>query len=268
MFNHANRVIGKITGFTLLELLLSISLSLFILCIVTEIFLSMQKNFRLQLALSHIQEHKRLTMELLHADLSMAGYIGCPKLTENFPIKNFHQFELTPHNKILMSQNRITVRHAGLKHTELLKNMVGFSTFMTDREVRFAAGNILIISDCTSAEIFQVKKILQAKGLQKITTTEPLHNRFLSGAEVSKLEINTYFTDKTERKSETGLPIFALYLMNINHKKIELIEGVEDMKVNFNPNHNGIYLSYLFSSLLGSSPLVKTGYQFVALREE
>ena len=267
MFNHANRAIRKITGFTLLELMLSITLSLFILGSVTEIFITMQKNFRLQLALSSIQEHKRLTMEWLHADLSIAGYIGCPKLTENFPLKKFHQYELTPQNKIVISQNQITVRHASLKHTELLKDMMGFSTFVTNADEHFMAGNILLISDCMAAEIFQVKKIIRSKNFQKLTTTEPLSSRFHKGAEVSKLEINTYFTDKTDRKTESGLPLSALYLTNIQHKKIELVEGVDDMKVNFNQNHNGIYLSYLFSSVLASSPLFKTGYQFVALRE-
>ena len=52
----------------------------------------------------------------------------------------------------------------------------------------------------------------------------------------NKPEITHYFVEKTLRKDERGIPIYALYRQEMTarpFKKIELVEGVNKMEINY-----------------------------------
>src|SRR5438128_340840 len=91
----------KKQGFSLIEFLLALTLSLFILSIVSTIYLLSQRHLMSQIALSKIQENIHLLSEIFHTEIHQAGYIGCPKLTENFPIKTISPYDLTVQNKLV-----------------------------------------------------------------------------------------------------------------------------------------------------------------------
>jgi hypothetical protein len=99
------------------------------------------------------------------------------------------------------------------------------------------------------------------------------------------LEIKYYFIEKTNRKDATGAPIYALYHQDTTSKpfkKIELVEGVNEMKVKYTvlENHQlveyfpnqitdeskvkGVSIKLLFSSL-NQTHLEKSEYVYVAL---
>ncbi len=103
--------------------------------------------------------------------------------------------------------------------------------------------------------------------------------------ENNKLEIKYYFIEKTNRKDETGAPVYALYRQDTTSKpfkKIELVEGVNEMKMKYAvlENHQlveypadqitdyskirGISIKLLFSSL-NQTHLEKSEYVYVAL---
>lgn len=46
-------------------------------------------------------------------------------------------------------------------------------------------------------------------------------------------ENNTYFIGKTKRKDDKGEPVYALYQVDINKQKRELVEGINDMKIQY-----------------------------------
>lgn len=251
----------KIYGLTLIELLFALTISLLIFSIVRTIFLTTEKSFSTQHALSSIQENARNAIELLQSDIHAAGYIGCAKLNYDFPLKNFPGYEFTSKNKIVVNENTITLRHASVNHTYLTRAMQDSSTLHTTLETSFFADEILLISDCKSAEIFKVKKASANQYEQSITTTAPLSNQYLQNAEVSKLEINTYFIGKTSRQSRDGSPIYALYMTDVNKTKLELVEGVDGMKTVL--TDNGVDLVLQLSAPENPS-LHKIWYDWIA----
>ncbi len=73
MTNRINRQ----TGITLIEILVSLALSLIILAGVMHIFLNNKQTYRVQEAFARIQENGRFAMQFISKDLRMAGYVGC-----------------------------------------------------------------------------------------------------------------------------------------------------------------------------------------------
>src|SRR3990167_11166053 len=75
-------------GMTLIELMLALTLSTFILSFLYEIYLAAENNRRMQHNLMTIQENTQLISQLIAQHVRMSGYAGCAKLTKDFPIKN------------------------------------------------------------------------------------------------------------------------------------------------------------------------------------
>lgn len=67
----------KQRGLSLIELMIAITLGLVLMAGVIQMFLSSNKVFHTQQAMSRIQENGRLAMEFMAKDIRMAGYMGC-----------------------------------------------------------------------------------------------------------------------------------------------------------------------------------------------
>ncbi len=78
-------------GFTIIEIMVAVTLSLILLGGVIQIYLSSRITHRLQAASSNVQENGRFAMEFITKDIRMAGISGCAninkvKITNNVDI--------------------------------------------------------------------------------------------------------------------------------------------------------------------------------------
>jgi hypothetical protein len=97
-----------------------------------------------------------------------------------------------------------------------------------------------------------------------------------------KNEINTYFIGKTKRNDARGNFIYALYQLDNQHRKLELVEGINDMKIQYTLLENNkmiersaeeinnkskiIGLSIMLTlTSLNTVPLQKNEYMYVSL---
>lgn len=64
-------------GITMVEILVTLALSLIILAGVMHIFLNNKQTYRVQEAFARLQENGRFAMQFIAKDLRMAGYVGC-----------------------------------------------------------------------------------------------------------------------------------------------------------------------------------------------
>lgn len=67
----------RITGLTLVELMVALTIGLIILAAVTRLFVSSRSTYNLEEGLARVQESGRFAMEFLAQDIRMAGYAGC-----------------------------------------------------------------------------------------------------------------------------------------------------------------------------------------------
>jgi type IV pilus assembly protein PilW len=254
---------SSVAGLTLIELMIALFISMLILSLVTTIFLAAEKNFRLQIALSHIQENARLAIHFLNSNLQNVGFIGCAKLTNDFPIKNYETYTINPNNRITINNNIITLRHMSVQNAYLIQSMRGYSTLHVSNDQVFSENDILIISDCKSVEIFRVKKVVNSKNEQVITTTQPLSFLYENNSDVGKFEINSFFVANTDRQTSDGQAINALYMTMNNQRKIELVEGVDEMVISLDGT-DGLNITLKLSDP-ETALLHQTWYDYIGL---
>jgi hypothetical protein len=249
----------KILGVTLIELMLALTGTAFILSLLSSIYLTAQTSFTTQSDLSQLQDNARIAASFLTHDIHLAGYIGCAKLTADFPLKNTTDFILNADNKISVNKDSITVRHADTAHDNLLAPMSDYSILQTAQDVKFFVDDILLIADCKSADIFKVKEIYRISGGQEIMAEKPLSNFYQMDAEVSKLEFNTYTAGNTGRLNNKNEPVYALYLNNT-----ELVEGVKELRAVLDQDKAKITGISLLLTLM---PASRQWRHYIALRE-
>ncbi len=68
---------SSITGLTLVELMVAITIGLIILAAVARLFVTSRATYTLEEGLARVQESGRFAMEFLSQDIRMAGYAGC-----------------------------------------------------------------------------------------------------------------------------------------------------------------------------------------------
>src|SRR3990167_11453898 len=65
------------TGFSLVELMVALVISLLIGIAVLQVFLSSKNTYRLQETMGQLQENGRFAVNYLANDLRMSGFMGC-----------------------------------------------------------------------------------------------------------------------------------------------------------------------------------------------
>lgn len=232
MYQFSYSFLKKMLGTTLIELMIALVLGVMMVGFLLELYMQSQKSNQLLATVNIIQNNAKTALDLLSSDISKAGYIGCSYLDESFQVYSQEDFSLSKKSKIdIKNANEIVVRYAGHPSVLLSRPIEGNRIIHTTSEVKFSPGEVMIISDCKQAEIFIIENSYMIEGKQKMTASRPLQLHFSSYAEISRLEINKYFVEKTNRKDKKGSIIYALYRQDIKGRKLELVEGVSEMKI-------------------------------------
>ena len=206
-------------GAILIELMITVALSLLLLMTLMQLYLTTLHSVRLQMALHTIQHQATTAIAILRSSVHQAGYMGCAKLSENFPVDG----ELTVQNKLQsIEPNTLQIRHASLEHATLTDAMHNKRLLFTTRDHYFNPGDIAIVSDCMHAEIFKIKSTYRTRNGQKLIASHPLRYRYDKNSEVARFVIDRFYVKSS-----------ALYQEDINGIKTELVSGIEEMQFEF-----------------------------------
>jgi type IV pilus assembly protein PilW len=248
-------------GISLIELLLSIGLGLIVSLFLLEIYTSNKTTYRVQEGLAQLQQTGRLASYFIAKDARMVGFQGCTN-NINSPPTNLISippddadftmallgYEASSNNwspnlpsslngQVVSGTDVITIRRVNAKSMSLTTNMSSKSSDLAiaDR-VNSSAGDFFIINDCQTADLF---KASAGTGSTTITHRSPnnvsneLSKAYDTSAKINKLETARYYVGDTGRRNFTNQPILALFRMDINGNKVELVEGVENLQLNY-----------------------------------
>jgi len=266
MFKKRNSI-----GITLIELMLALALSILIIGGIFEIYLIAENNRLIQTTVITMQEDAQMITQLFKGQIHAAAYMGCAKLTNDFPFKNNLPFKISQKNKIERYQDTdvkegtdaIRIWHSSMQSAILNKTMQNHLNLYVTSNIPILVDDNLIISDCKTAESFRVKKIFTLEnGMQKIITNVPLKKLYEKNAEINILEINSYFVSNTGRVDEHNQPIYALHIKDILGETTELAEGVDRMKVFFTRVENNKLVEYPASDIADASEIVGVSLAF------
>ncbi|UUA71036.1 PilW family protein [Cellvibrio sp. QJXJ] len=305
----------KQKGLSLIELMIAITLGLILITGVLQVFISSKTVYTTQQALSRIQETGRLAIDFLARDIRMAGYMGCATRSSEMKVSNMlnnsssykYDFNtaimgytagtlpvghgLVPAPKV--NTDLFVLRGAYGSGVSVTKNNMSGTLFANntgiedgacsdggDRVSGICEGDILVVTDCTKARVFQVVNLQTVQGSTEMNVVHSGNNSYSPGNANASWGGNSGSDDEkfkpgSEILSATNVTYFIAdgtsgrpsLWQNINGVNLELLEGVEDMSVRYGVDSNEDYVPDNYR-LAGEIINVADWEKVVALRVE
>lgn len=259
------RVRFEFRGFTLVELMVAITISLIILVAVSSLFVSTKRSYHEQDRQAKMQEGARFALSFLTYDLRQAGYYGCMDdiddqtvksqvnasaglfLNALYPIEGVDNATGTwyPSGNGTLPSGIKANTDAIVLRMALPSDAVNLSDPMPNvsAELKVSSvqglnvGDIVMLSDCSSADIFQVTNVQSSSlHIQHNTgsgtpgnSTQKLSKRYSPPAQLMKFTTRTYFI----RDNSSNPPIPSLFRQDNGNAPVELVSGVDQMQVTY-----------------------------------
>ena len=256
-------------GLSLVELMVSITLGLFLTLAVIQVFTSSRGAFRSQDSMSVLQENGRFALAFLTEDIRMAGYMGCPRIT-TLPTASMHNnLAATPKAKFdftaastLSGTNNVgasntwgaaegtdVIRVLRAKNNSARLNGTASGTTITLASATgnpsINAGDVIMISDCIDSDIVSVTQVSSDK--LTLTINASLSKSYGADADVFPLILSEYFVKDTGRDTAVNSRnINGLFVRQYTKtadatatpQEYELVEGVQDMQLEYGEDTN------------------------------
>ncbi len=252
-------------GLTLVEVMVSLAISLVILSALVYIYVASRGAYRTNEAVARVQENGRFAIELLVREIREAGYLGC--LSRGIPVTDIRKANPTPvdwastairgfeNGNAWISPTGIT-RRSG---TDVLRysGLVGNPSRVLDRDGDPVNANIKVDQappDLRKGESFIVTNCERATIANAVDSDNSKKVVVHSGGanEIGEFKINPIYTldsrallfsfDQVDffiGRASASLP-WSLYRYSLAKDTSEaLVENVEDMDVTFGVDTNG-----------------------------
>ena len=272
-------------GLSLVELMVALTIGLMILSAATTIMVTSKITYTTQDSLARLQENARFAIHLVSRDIRMAGYYGCAdqvstvsnQLNAGAPNSDWFDFTqavegadsagtLYPSNASITPATGVT-RVAGsnafaLRYAEpsdqilLVSEMTQQSASMkVASNSGLNPGEIVMITDCDGADIFQITNLNPAGGFDNVihntgsgqwpgnsTDNNPhkLSKAYRADARIMRFNSVRYYIGE---KADGVRSLFRQTVVgsggNASTQHMELVEGVEDMRVTYGVDMDG-----------------------------
>lgn len=267
----------KQKGLSLVELMVSITLGLILMAGVLQVFVGSRATYNSQQAISRVQESGRFAIDFMAKEIRMAGYVGCSskagptQITSTLGSPTSFRWNYTTVVRgysAAPTGSGVTI-NAGTEILEVVSasgnetlviadstNSTLFATEATETSAGcpdsstmydgFCANDILVVSDCKKARIFQATTLANVSSALNIshaagatpgntaTTWNPANPAefYESGAEVIKMRKLLFYINN----NTAGVPSLWMWDNGVN---TELVEGVEDIALTFGIDDDG-----------------------------
>jgi type IV pilus assembly protein PilW len=281
---QALNVTNRQKGFSLIELMIAMVLGMVLMAGALQVFLGVKKTFVFNLDMASMQESARFAMEFITRDARMAGYFGCGsqalKNTLNpsaglgtwqfqfdqglvgydgddadFPVADFPVADLPSLSSGVMPNSDVFTVLRGATEGDSFRvdsHNIATSVIEVTSNHSYAAGRILMVSDCDHAAIFQTTGITadtithNAGALVPGNCTIDLGlpgscstNTYMYGGDASVMEVtsNAYYVHTAPNNVPT---IYRQQILGgVDSTTEELVQGIESMQVLFGVDING-----------------------------
>ncbi len=261
-------------GFSMVELLVGLTISMFLLGGVIFTVVSGSQNYSVLSDMSRLQENGRLAMEFLARELRMAGYYGCyeGKVANDLNVASGDLYDPSADiegldstgsawqpsgNTAIVSDvasgtDAITLRYANPSQVAAVEAAMAtpndsLNAAQSANDFQFQQGNIVVAASCDSVDVFRVtadpttSNVLQhsaaSQGSGPSNVSAALNGVYEPGAEIRGYRGVRYFI-KTG-----GNNVGALFRRSVDINGItdeeELVEGVENMQFLYGEDDDG-----------------------------
>lgn len=204
----------KKNGFSLVELLIVVLISFFLISLTIRLLLSLNSFFINNQLKLHAQSSARYIVWSLRNSIESAGYAGCSKM-KNMAISDYYKPIEIFKNSI--NGDTLRVNSATISSNEVYKKINNYQIVVSDHFFIHENDNLLI-SDCINSEIIHIKKIgIINKNYQLISSFNEIKNNYDHFSKVYLFNtIDFYVLD-------------GHFYKILNHKKEELLSNIHSV---------------------------------------
>lgn len=268
-------------GMTLVELMVGMAIGLFLVSVMSTIYVGSKGTFLAQESTSRLQENGRFAMDTLANDLRMSGFRGCMGQVRSTPLNNtlntpgdvlydFAQPTWGSHTTAGGWLPALGAPIAALNPSSagdvlVLRRPVGGGWSLTDEmDDKTAAltvtvtgnikkGDLLLVADCGGGAVLQatnatpglagsVEHVPAAAGVVPGVSTNDLDRVFLNDAQLWRMQTIVYFlAPSVRRPGQVSLWSFVSPRYENAASLSELVTGVERMAVSYGVDTDGDY---------------------------
>jgi len=262
-------------GFSLVELMVALTLGLIILSAVSMLFVSSKKTYTSQDRQARLQENSRFAMHFIIKDLRLTGYYGCVdeinpdtvNVTLNnptgfvnnvqIPLEGLNNATVTWYPSgdttlppgILPGTDAVTVRSADASSSIYVDSEMPNSSaeLKVNSVAGVSVGDIIMVSDCASADVMQLTNVQTASlHLQHNAggasppgnSTQKLSKAYSPSTDGQGTRVMKFTTKQYFiAMGASGNP--ALFRKDNNAAAVELVDGVENMQILYGKDTDG-----------------------------
>ncbi len=291
-------------GMTLVELMVGVVIGLFLVAVMSSIYVGSKGTFLAQESTSRLQENGRFAMDTLAADLRMSGFRGClgqVRATQftntlNTPTAVLYDFAqpawgshygggawspalTAPLSGLAMSTDGdvLVLRRPNGGGWALTAEMANANAAMTvTATASLKKGDLLMLADCGGGAVLQatndtpglsgsVEHLVGVGGVTPGVSGTNLGRTFLQDALVWRMQTVAYYLGPSLRRpGQTALWSYTSPAYDGAANANELVTGVERMAVSYGVDTNGDFAADRFRS----ADLVADWTQVVSARVE
>jgi len=237
-------------GFSLIELMIAIPVSLLVLFAVLKIFTANIHGVSVQNGFSRVQENGRMAIELISRDIRGADYWGCANdrddITNNLSDATSVDLDLSDgglegnndvssltidSENVLDGTDTLTLRGA-----QSYSNVaVNADMSSTSDSISITSGSsiakdeMILITDCVVGDIFSNS----ATSSSTLTHSGNLSSAYAIGAQILSPSSRTYFIAASASDSS----VYSLY-SSVNGSVNEVVRGVSDLQIRYGEDTN------------------------------
>jgi len=251
-------------GIGLVEIMITMALSLLLFGGVMQIFSSSKASYRIQEGVSRLQENSRFAIELLRRQTRLSGYSGCASpglvaprniVTGAPPEITFNSADVlngadnTAVNGVLSGTDTLIIRYGSPKAVPLSVNMAADTSHLiiASNPDKLMTGDFILITDCERADLFRATSVVtDISGVTTIeydatgNTSDNLSKAYRDDAQVMRLNFSTYFINDSGRTNAGGNKIFSLWETTQSTTR-ELVDGIEDMQIVYGVDTSAVF---------------------------
>ena len=257
-------------GFSLVEIMVAMLVSLFLLAGVFQLYLGNQQTSRLGTGVGDLQQTGQFALDELSNNLRMAAFQGCadavrvtaPVLALNAPTTDLSAtavrgFEVATNGTwtggtapanwngtVPRPLSDVLQVQGGSRAVANLASTMGSDAAqvaLASNPDNIAAGEMVIVADCRTADLFRITSVTGGLTLTHTTadnTSGSLSKAYvhtgLNAAQAMRFNSWVYFVRDSGRDAADGSAIFSLFRLDTSRTgqtAQELVEGVEHLQV-------------------------------------
>lgn len=262
-------------GFTLIELMVAISISLIVTMFLISFFFANRTTFKAIDSTHKIQNTAQFVFDTMTKDVRTAGYMGCSANSNFYNVLSSYQngnanwsnlkepvvgYYPGKYHELMVDavSDAFIVTSADMERSAIVKyhaatNQSGDATFLLSSTNPFKAQEQVVVSDCATATIFKIGNVTNDTisyntngncaidgfvGLgASCNTVVPRNYTFSNGSMITGLRSRGYFVAPSVDDASRN----SLYLIDFvrGGNPEEIAENVDKMIVNYGLDNNG-----------------------------